>query len=68
MNGLTGAQSAKSKYQDLLPYQVQLASDGELMKATRNCLVKVIRENRLPQWAVGQAMTHESIRRAFDGD
>lgn len=67
MNGLTGTGSAKSRYQDLLPYQLHSESDRELMSSTRNCLIKLIRENKLPQWAKGLAIAHESVRRATDG-
>lgn len=68
MNGLTGAKSAKSSYQDLLPYQTASQADSELMKSARNSLVNLLREGRLPQWAEGEAMKHESVRKAIHGD
>lgn len=68
MNGLTGSKGAKSKYQDILPYRLTPSADGEMMKSTKNTLIRLIRENRLPQWAVGEAMKHQSVNRAINGN
>lgn len=68
MNGLTGSKSAKSKYQDLLPYQLDAVSDGELMKSTRIILIRLIRDGFLPQWAIGEAMKFDSVKRMVNGN